>query len=210
VRSKHLLPLGIALSLALLTVAINIYPGGNQINANSIGFDWKQNYLCDLFSGTAVNGAANSARIWAISGWFILCGAFAFFFISFSKNIDTRDAARVIRYCGILGMIAAFLVVTPLHNAAITATLVLSMTSVFYITIFVFKSKMTWLKVLAILSILIAYSTAAVYYTRFHLEILPSMQKATLVSFLIWFLYLHYFTRREDFAARPTSPHATP
>ena len=198
-RSKHLLPLGIALSLVLLTVAVNTYPGGNQLSANSIGFDWKQNYMCDLFGEPAVNGTPNSARIWAISGWFILCASFASFFIRFSKNIDTKSAARVIRYFGILGMISASLVVTPLHNMAITATLIFSMISVLYITIFVFKSKLTWLKVLAILSMLIAYSTAAVYYTRFHPEILPTMQKATLVAFLTWFLYLHYFTKREDF-----------
>ena len=203
-RSKHLLPLGIALSLALLTVAVNTYPGGNQFSANAVGFDWKQNYLCNLFGGTAVNGAPNSARIWAISGWFIFCASFAFFFIRFSLNIDHPGPARIIRYCGILGMISAFLVVTPLHNAAITGTLVFSMISVLYITIFIFKSKMTWLKVLAILSILIAYTTATVYYTQFHLEILPTLQKATLAVALIWILSLHYFTGREDFAPRPT------
>jgi hypothetical protein len=130
-RGKHLLPLGIALSLALLTVAVDTYPGGNQISANAVGFDWKQNYLCNLFDAVAVNGAPNSARIWAIGGWFL-------FF--------------------------------------------------------------------AILSILIAYATATVYYTRFHLEILPTLQKATLVVALIWILSLHYFTTREDFAPRPISP----
>ncbi len=203
-RSQHLLPLGIALSLALLTVAVNTYPGGNQFSATSVGFDWKQNYLCNLFGETAVNGAPNKARIWAISGWFMFCSSFAFFFIRFSKNIDVKNAARTIRYCGILGMIAAFLVVTPLHNNAITATLVFTMISVLYITIFVFKSKKTWLKILAILSILIAYATATVYFTRFHLEILPTLQKATLVVALIWVLSIHYFTTKADFAPRPT------
>jgi hypothetical protein len=198
-RSKHFLPLGIALALALLAVAVNTYPGGNQLNANSIGFDWKQNYLCNLFDKMAVNGAANSARIWAISGWFILCASFAFFFFRFSKNIAVVSASRIIRYFGILGTIAAFLVVTPLHNIAITATLVFLMISALYICIFIFKSKMTWLKVLAILLFLIAYATAAIFYTSFHLEILPSMQKATLVAFLTWSLSLQYFTKREDF-----------
>ncbi len=197
--SKHLLPFGIVLSLALLTVAVNTYPGGNQFDANYIGFDWKQNYLCNLFDKMAVNGARNSARIWAISGWFILCASFAFFFIRFSKNIAVNSAARIIRYCGILGTISAFLVVTPLHNAAITATLVFLMISALYISIFIFKSKMTWLKILAVLLFLVAYSTAAIFYTSFHLEILPSMQKATLVVFLTWILSLQYFTRREDF-----------
>ena len=62
-RSKHLFPLGILIALALLTVATAVYPGGSQVNANATGFDWKQNYLCNLFDATAVNGAANTARI---------------------------------------------------------------------------------------------------------------------------------------------------
>lgn len=196
---RHLFPLGIACSIALLTVAVNTYPGGNQINANAIGFDWKQNYLCNLFGETAVNGAPNGARLWAVGGWFILCAAFVAFFVLFSPNIGATRAARVIRYCGILGMIAAFLVVTPLHNVAITATLIFLMISVLYITIFVFKSKKIWLKILALLTIVIAYSTATIYYTRFHLEILPTMQKATLMAFLTWFLSLNYLTTARDF-----------
>ena len=198
-RSKHFLPLGITLSLVLLAVAVSKYPGGSQLNANSIGFDWKQNYLCNLFGETAVNGAPNNARIWAISGWFIMCTTIAAFFISFAKKIILKSAARVIRYCGILGMIAAFLAVTPLHDGAITAALVFSMISVVYITASLFKTKSTWLKILSILTLIIAYSTAAVYYTRFHLEILPTLQKVTLVAFLIWMLSLHYFTKPQDF-----------
>jgi hypothetical protein len=205
VRSKHLLPLGLVLSLALLTVAVNVYPGGNQNNANAIGFDWKQNYLCNLFDAAAVNGAPNSARVWAISGWWLMCIIVAAFFIRFSGKIAAKRAARMIRNFGILGVIAAFLVATPLHNIAITAALVFSMTSVVYITACVFQTKLTWLKALAILSIVSVYAAATVYYTRFHLEILPTLQKAALLSFLTWFLCLHYFTTREDFAPRPTS-----
>jgi hypothetical protein len=198
-RNKFFLPLGITLSLALLAVAVRTYPGGSQISATSVGFDWKQNYLCNLFGETAVNGAVNTARSWAISGWAIMCISIASFFISFSGKVAAKGPARVIRYCGILGMISAFLAVTPLHDNAITGALVFSMISVVYITACLFKTKFTRLKILAIVAIVIAYAAAAVYYTRFHLEILPTLQKATLVSFLLFFLCLHYFTTREDF-----------
>src|SRR5579859_7267850 len=107
-RGKHLLPLGIALSLVLLTVAVNTYPGGSQLSATSVGFDWQQNYLCNLFGATAVNGAPNTARGWAISGWAIMCISNAVFFISFSGKIAVKSAARMIRYCGILGMVSTF------------------------------------------------------------------------------------------------------
>lgn len=223
VHPKHLLLIGIIISLSLILIATAVYPGGSQASATTTGFDWKQNYLCNLFAPTAVNGAPNTARVWAITGWFIFCASLAYFFVDFSKKISpaaqaavptaspnpaaapapaparTPGPARIIRYCGILGMLSAFLATTPLHDPAITAALIFTMISTLYIVIIVLTSKFTAFKILGILAMIIAYSAAAVYYTRFHLEILPTLQKATLAAFLIFFLCLYYFTTREDF-----------
>jgi hypothetical protein len=199
VQRKHLFPLGIVLAFILLTVAIRDYPGGTQFDAHSTGFDWKQNYLCNLFSATAINGAVNTARNWAIGGWLFMCMSFCWFYIDFSRKIPVRSAALIIRYGGVAGMLCAWLAVTPFHDGAITAALCFNMIAVLYMLVFVLKSKRTALKILGILLMVIAYTTAGFYYTRFHLEMLPTLQKATLVAFLSWFLWLHYFTKLEDF-----------
>jgi len=197
--NKHYLPAGIILALTLLVIATAVYPGGSQSNAGSVGFDWKDNYICNLFGSTAVNSAPNTARYWAISGMFILCATLAFFFAGFAHKISQKSSARVIRFCGITGMIAIFPVVTPLHDIAITVSFIFSMTAVVYIAIIVLASKLFYQKVLACLTILSAYTAAYLYYTRTALWLLPTMQKISLVSVLIWFLALHYFTTKQDF-----------
>jgi hypothetical protein len=37
-------------------VATLYYPGGSQYDKNSVGYDWKNNYLSYLFDAKAVNG----------------------------------------------------------------------------------------------------------------------------------------------------------
>lgn len=197
--NRHFFPAGIILALALLAIATYNYPGGSQSNVTRVGFDWKDNYICNLFGATAVNGAVNSGRPWAIAGMFVLCSTVALFFFGFSTRIGPKGAARVIRYCGMIGMSAAFLATTPLHDYAITTALVFSMIAVLYITIFVFMSRMNYQKVLAGFTMLSTYTAAYLYYTRTALELLPTMQKVSLAALLIWLLTLHYFTTKEDF-----------
>jgi hypothetical protein len=196
---RHFLPVGILIGLGLILFATTLYPGGSAFNAASVGFSWKENYLCNLFGATAVNGALNSARFWAIGGWCVMCVTAALFFVTFSQRIPEIGPSRIICYCGVIGMLSSFLAVTPLHNFAITALLVFTMIAVLYILVFVFKSRLTWLKVLGCLTMLMTYAAAYVYYTSSFLEALPTLQKASVGCILVWFLCLHYLTTKADF-----------
>lgn len=197
---KHLILLGIAISLLLLVVAALHYPGGSQYDKNSIGYDWKNNYLSNLFSERAVNGSDNSSRPWAISGMLLLCGSFALFFIEFSKKISAKGPANIIRYCGAGAMVFGFLAVTPYHDTVITIASALALVSMFYITVFIFKSKLHLLKVLSVVCLLISYACNYVYYTRSYIAVLPLLQKLALIITIIWFLSLQYFTTHADFS----------
>lgn len=196
---KHSVLLGIAISLLLLVAATLHYPGGSRVDQHSIGYDWKNNYLSNLFGDRALNGADNSARPWAISAMFLLCGSSALFFIEFSKKISAKGAANVIRFCGAGAMLFFFLAVTPYHDTVITTASILCLLSMFYITVFVFKSRLHLLKVLSAVCLLIAYGCNYVYYTRSHLELLPILQKIALLITIAWILSLEYFTTRADF-----------
>ncbi len=180
-------------------IAVNYYPGGSQFDKNSIGFDWGNNYLCNLFNEKAVNGSANASRFWAIAGMFFLCASVAIFFIEFSKKISSASAAGVIKYCGAAAMAFAFLVVTPLHDAMVTLSGTLALLSIFYITVFIFKSRLIFFKILSVICLLLFYSSNYIYYSGSYLEFLPIMQKATLLLILLWALGLHYFTTAVDF-----------
>jgi hypothetical protein len=195
---KHSILLGIIISMLLLLIATLYYPGGSQFDKNVIGYDWKNNYISNLFSKNAVNGSANASRFWAIGGMIFLSASFALFFIEFSKKIPAKGAAKIIKYVGASGMLFTALIATPLHDTMITISSTMFLIGIFYITIFVFKSKLHLFKFLCIICLLVFYSTLYLYgfgYVKF----LPVMQKITFAITIILVLVLEYFTQKEDF-----------
>jgi len=190
---------GIIISLILLLIATLYYPGSSQYDKNSIGYDWGNNYLSNLFGPKAVNGTDNAAQLWAIAGMLFLCGSFALFFIDFSKKIPQKGASKMIKYCGVSAMLFAFLAVTPYHDKMITIASTLALISMFYITIFVFKSKLHLFKALCIVCLIVSYSCNYMYFTRSNVEFLPIMQKITLLITITWVLSLQYFAQKAGF-----------
>jgi hypothetical protein len=185
--------------MSLLFIATQNYPGGSQYDKNSIGYDWKNNYLSNLFGEKAVNGSVNRSRSWAIFGMLFLCASFALFFIEFSKKIPFNGPSKIIRYSGVLAMLFAFLTVTPYHDIMVTIAVTLALISMFYITVFVLKSRLHLFKILSIACLFTFYCGNYVYYTRNYLEILPILQKTALALTTTWFLLLQYFTTDTDF-----------
>jgi len=197
---KHFILLGIIIALALLFIATLYYPGGSQANAHSVGYTWKDNYLSNLFSAKAVNGADNTAKPWATAGMFFLTLSFGLFFIRFADRIKIKTPAIVIKICGIIAMICGLLAtITALHDAMIPIGATLSLIACFYITVFVFKTKLHWHKLLSVIMLLLVYTCCYLYSTR-TLAILPIMQKLALLANIVWVLSLEYFSRKEDFA----------
>jgi hypothetical protein len=196
---KYSILSGILIALLLLFIATLYYPGGSQYDKNTAGYDWKNNYLSNLFSPKAVNGADNASRPWAVAGMLFLCASFAVFFIEFSKKIPSKGAARIIKYFGIGSMLAAFLAVTPYHDLMIAVTSTLGLVSMFYITVFIFQSKLHLFKILCIVSLLTVYCCNYVYYTRNYMALLPIMQKVCIATAIAWVIALQYFTTKNDF-----------
>jgi CDP-diglyceride synthetase len=202
---KHLFLIGIVVAVTLLLIAMRTYPGGSAHDPQAVGFNWKNNYICNLFAERAINGAFNSARLWAISGWFFMCTSVAAFFIEFSRRLPRRGAASIIRFSGIGTGIFGFLAVTPLHDVMITIAGIFSLLTVFYITIFIFKARLTFLSILSIFCLAAWYAVNYVYYTRQYLYLLGVMQKVSLLAAIIWALCVYYLSRPEDFRPRSAS-----
>ena len=87
---KHLVLIGITISLILLLIAISIYPGGTYQDKNSVGFDWSKNYISNLFEAKALNGSQNASRVWAFLGMFLYSISCAIFFVNMSKKIPEK------------------------------------------------------------------------------------------------------------------------
>jgi hypothetical protein len=201
---KYAILIGIIIALLLLAVAMLYYPGGSQYNKNSIGYDLKNNYLSNLFGEKAVNGAANTARPWSAAGMLFLSVSFALFFIEFSKKIPQKGASNIIRYFGAGAMIFAFLAITPLHDIMVTIACTIAPVSMFYITVFVFRSKLHLFKILSVACLLIFYTCSYCYYTYSYIEFLPILQKAALIISTTWVLCLQYLTTATDFQSQKT------
>ncbi|MEO7175460.1 MAG: hypothetical protein ABIV51_06355 [Saprospiraceae bacterium] len=199
---KHAVLIGTFISISLLIVAAIKYPGGSQFDINSIGFSWRHNYFSNLFDAVAMNGAANDGRYWGIAGMFFLTLSFAIFFAEFSKKIPSKSAAKVIKYFGWAGTFFAFLIATPLHNLMIGLSSTMFLIGMFYVTVFVFKSRLHLFKFLCIACLLLFYYTLYIYYAGVQRDILPVVQKVTYASTLLVILGLAYFTSREDFVGQ--------
>jgi hypothetical protein len=195
----------LVISLSLLVIATLYYPGGSQHDKNSIGYDWKHNYISNLFTEKAVNGSDNASRPWAVSGTLFYCVSCALFFIDFSRKIPARGAAAVIRYCGVGSNAFAFLAVTPYHDAMVTIASTLALVSMFYVTVFVFRSRLHLLKIVSTVCLLVFYGCNYIYFTRNYLEILPVLQKLSLIVTIAWILLLQYSTSSADFQSSVTS-----
>lgn len=123
---------------------------------------------------------------------------YGLFFIHTSRKIPQKHTELVLKSIGIVNMLFTFLIATPLHDIMVTVSSTLTMLGLFYITISIFKTKLHWLKVFCIGSLLIFYSTLYLYGAG-DWGLLAVMQKLSFLCFMLLVLTIEYFTRGEDF-----------
>ncbi|MFN4286635.1 MAG: hypothetical protein ACK4E8_11815 [Lacibacter sp.] len=199
-NKKHFLPAGLLLALLLLTLAAAYYPGGTPANPHTKGYSFTQNYISNLLDETAINGAPNKGRIWAIAGVLVASLTFGLFFISFANRVERKAIARVIRYGGIVLTATALLVVIPsLHNAVVVVSFITTLFVFFYITVLCLQARLRYLKILSIVFLAFHYLVAYLYFTRTQLIWMPALQKTVHLLQIIWILALHYGTKPKDF-----------
>jgi hypothetical protein len=196
---KYAILLSIAAAITLIFIATLHYPGGEQFNKNSVGFSWTKNYLSNLFNQQAVNGANNPGRPWVIAGVFFLSLSMAIFFYRASKKIPVKSAAGIIKYAGVGAMVVAPFAVTRYHDIVITIAGTGALISMFYITVFIFKSKLVGFKIFSVICLLVFYACNTLYYTSTRLDLLPIVQKICLLTILSWMVCLEHFTNAADF-----------
>ena len=201
---RHAILSGIILSVIFMITATMNYPGGSLADRDSVGFSWKYNYISNLFGETAVNDAPNTARPWALAGMIFLSVACSIFFVEFSRKISHRSSARVIKYFGIAGMVFTFLIATPLHDIMVTVSSTIFLISMFYITVFVFRSRLHVFKLLCVLYLLSFYGILYIYGSGDLRAYLPIIQKMLFASTVLLILGLHYFSKAEDFKQNET------
>lgn len=195
---KHLVLIGIVLSVLFLVTATLLYPGGNILDKNAPGFDWSRNFFSNLFLTKALNGETNPARIWALIGMLFNSIAYGLFFIQTALKIPNAHAAWVLRTVGLANMVFTFLIATSLHDIMVTVSSTLTMLGLFYITIFLLRTKLHWLKLFSIVSMLVFYFTLFLYGAG-NWGLLAVMQKVSFFCFMFLVLAIEYCTSARDF-----------
>ncbi len=187
---KSIITASLVSGIILFYIATLHYPGGSNWNKNSIGFDWRYNYITNLFNPMAVNGESNGSVVWAVAAMAFLCIGFALFFIDTAAKITTPSSSRIIKWGGALPMIFAFLAVTPWHDLMVTISNVLVMLSLFYITVHLFKSKLYVYGLLSAFCLSFIYLGSIMYYTQLWLDWLPVVQKTVFVLKMVLIMSL--------------------
>lgn len=171
---------------------------------NSAGFDWSKNFISNLFAAKAINGAENTSRIWAIIGMAFHSVGYGIFFINTSGKMPSKHAATVLKYIGGANIVFTFLITTPLHDIMVTISSTLSLLGLFYITVFMLKTKLHFFKFFSIICLLTFYYTLFLYGSG-DWGLLAVMQKVSLLCSMALVLGIEYFTKQEDFKQMVTT-----
>ena len=179
---------GTLLFVVLYFIATLLYPGGSQVDKNSVGFSWVNNYWCNLLNEDAMNGQHNSAKPVAMTGLFILCLTLSFFWFLFPRHIKTGKSAKIIiQFSGTLAMVVAFFLFTDINHDLITdIASIFGLIATIGTFIGLYKTKWFGLFAFGLLNILLVGLNNYVYFTKGLIIYLPVIQKISFATFLIW------------------------
>lgn len=183
--------IGIMLFVILYIVAAVYYPGGSNRNSTAEGFDWINNYWCDLLAEPAKNGAHNPGRIFALTGMIILFSAIAVFWYYLPPFFHERKRnILLIRYTGTLSMFILIFIFTRFHDSVIGIGSTISAVPMAATLSELRKNHLKTLYFLGWFCILLILINFLIYLTGWFIVFLPVLQKITLLSFLAWILII--------------------
>jgi hypothetical protein len=156
---------GTLLFISLYFVATLFYPGGSQVDKNSKGFSWINNYWCNLLNENAMNEQYNSARPFAIAAMFILCLTLAIFWYIFPQKINLKRRSRLtIQISGGLAMTIGMFLFTNLHDTIVHVASLFGLVATIGTFIGLHKLKWTILFWLGVFNLTLVVLNNILYY----------------------------------------------
>ena len=191
--TNYIPSIGILIFVGLYIFSASHYPGGSQANLNKEGFDWINNYWCNLLNEKGMNGAPNPARPIAIFALLVLCFSLTVFFIQFAQTYTKSILwKRIISACGVLSMISAALVFTEYHDSMTIISSVFGLMVVAGIIKEIFSSSLNAYKISGAVCIIFLIGNNYIYYSQNFIELLPLLQKITFAFVLLWVMGLNH------------------
>ena len=180
---------GIFLYIALYVFATFFYNGGTNKNKSAIGFDWANNYWCELISPIGKNGQVNPAYPIAVAAAVVLFITLSAFWIAVPTSlISNRRIATLTVGLGIGSMIFAISMLSGVyHDLLISIAGALGVLAIFILLYCLYKTEHRFIFYLGIFCILLCLVNNYVYYIGKFLDYLPIIQKISFLFFLSWF-----------------------
>ena len=176
----------------MIIYASTHYPGGSQANIETVGFDWKNNYLCNLLNEEGMNGMQNPARPIAIAAVIILCISLLVFFHQFSQVISKNIVwQKLIKICGSFSMGFAVFLFTNYHDLMTSLSSIFGFVVVVGIIKGIWQSQLTLFKSTGLFCIILIGTNNFIYYSQKLIEWLPIIQKVTFVLVFFWVIGLN-------------------
>lgn len=185
--------IGILTFVLLYIIAAGYYPGGSNAESTHRGFDWINNYWCDLIARYAKNGDLNPGRNIALSAMIILFSSLALFWFSLPAFFREARSVRIfVGYTGILSMSILIFIFTPFHDLLIFVGGALSGIPIVATIWELFTHRWKKLFVLGLICLLLILLNFLIYLTGWSIGFLPLIQKITLVFFLSWIFLIGF------------------
>jgi hypothetical protein len=202
-----LLPLvGMGLFILLYLLAALNYPGGSWIILEQKGFSFWNNYLCDLLDHYAINGELNPARHFARASLGMLCASLILLWYYLPGLFSVKSSNLTIMWVtGIISLVITLFLASGTHDITVRIAGIFAVIA--FITCFVelYKARYFKLVMFGVACLLIFLANYYIYETGEFLHTLPTIQKITFVSYIIWFVFLDLVLYRKlkmDFAKK--------
>jgi hypothetical protein len=172
-------------------IAALLYPGGSGADKTAMGYNWANNYWCNLLSEKAINGQINAARPVAVTAMFILCLSLSSFWILFPALTQLKKYHKLlIQVAGTVCMLTSFLLLTRIdHDLAINTSSAFGLIAMLGTLIALYQLNWKWLFAIGLLDLLLAALNNYLYHSN-EMMYLPVVQKISFLSFLIWFSFI--------------------
>ncbi len=182
---------GIAIFVVLYFVAARFYPGGSNANPTHKGFDWINNYWCDLIASYGKNGSPNTGRTIALTAMITLFASLSVFWFRLPDFFrETQFARLFIGYSGIIAMLILVFVFTPYHDAIILIGGSLSAIPFVGTLRELYRNRWRFLFLFGSFCMALILLNFYSYLSGWLVSLLPLIQKITLVFFLGWVLLI--------------------
>ena len=187
-----LLPLGgMVLFVVLYILAALNYPGGSWIVMDQEGFNFWNNYLCDLLDRNAINGELNPARFFARASLGVLCVSLLLLWY-FLPGLFSKKGINifVMWLSGILALGVTMSLTSGTHDITVRIAGIFGVIAFISCFIELYKANYFLLFYFGIACLLIFLVNYYIYETGTFIRSLPVIQKVTFLSFILWFAFL--------------------